>query len=159
VSPTTLEELTWSSEIIAVGRDVRVFEVHGWRVAEFAVDRVLKGDVQTRTLYYLADPTWTCDISTAASGEKSLIFLERVTAEEAQSDFFNRPDRIPPPVTVNARSVYWISHAGRGRMPIVTSSSGQESVRVIDSGHRSSQLPCLQSSRCLGVRDRLVAPA
>jgi hypothetical protein len=131
VSPTTLEEVAWSSELIAVGRDVRVFDVHGWRVAEFAVDRVLKGDAQTRTLYYLADPTWTCDVSTAAPGEKSLIFLGRVAAEEAQSDFFSRPSRETPPVTIDARPIYWISHAGRGRMPIMTSSAGQQSVRLI----------------------------
>jgi len=131
VSPTTLEELSRMSDVIVVGRDVRVFEVEGWRVAELEVERILDGVLDARTLYYLAEPTWGCDIATATPGERSLLFLRRDTARAGEAELFYQPDRAAPPIVAGSRPIYGIAHAGRGRMPIYDDSSGREFVTLV----------------------------
>jgi hypothetical protein len=58
VASTTLEELFWQSDLVAVGRDVRTFQVDGWTVAEFETIRFLRGASDSRSIFYLAEPTW-----------------------------------------------------------------------------------------------------
>jgi hypothetical protein len=113
VMPMPLHELFWESEIVAVGRDIRIFRAHGWQVAEFEIARVLKGSPTARAVYYLADATWTCDISTASPGERSLIFLRRMGPPSRDriaaiySSGSSAEAREPPPETVNDSPYTW----------------------------------------------------
>lgn len=136
VGSIALAELFWESEIVAIGSDVRVFEQSGWRVAEFSVTRVFKGSPTPLTVYYLAEPTWACDISTASVGERSIIFLKRIrtTSGEPVADYSpgaSDEERAPVPLTIDDHPAYRISHSGRGRMPI-EHLHRTESVRLVE---------------------------
>lgn len=74
VGSTTVEELTVLAEYITIGRVSEVREVEGVRVAVLKPSKILKGG-PARVFYFLAEGTWTCDISTAEPGEEILLFL------------------------------------------------------------------------------------
>src|SRR5438552_15575183 len=98
--------------------------------------RVLKGGPHRRTIFYLADSTWTCDISTARPGERSLIFLRRMgtpSRERIASIYWpgsSSEERRPVPESVSNRPLYLISDSGRGRMRI-RGSHDKESVSLM----------------------------
>jgi len=79
VAETTLGKLATGSDLILVGKVARVVAVPAGdgevRVAEVEVHRWVKGDPQPKRVWYLAEGTWTCDVSTAIEGEKALFFL------------------------------------------------------------------------------------
>ncbi len=121
VGPTPLENLYWESEIVAIGRDRRVFEKDGWQLAEFEIQQVIKGSVSKNdTVYYLAEPTWTCDVSRAKAGSRSLLFLdavlEKVHPGKRDSAIVLGPP--PPYETDSGETVYRISASGNGRMDL-----------------------------------------
>ena len=100
---TTLEELSAHADAIVVGHVVALHCVHetgvsaptsgtegdlhcssGLKVAEVAVDEVLKGGAPTGTLWYSADVTLARDYPNAIPGERSLLFLSQsMWVEEA----------------------------------------------------------------------------
>lgn len=120
VGPTPLENLYWESEIVAIRRDRRVFEKDGWQLAEFEIQQVIKGSVSANTVYYLAEPTWTCDVSRARAGSRSLLFLgavlEKVHPSKRDSVIVLGPP--PPHETDSGETVYRISASGNGRMDL-----------------------------------------
>lgn len=120
VAPTPLENLYWASEIVAIGRDGRTFEKDGWRLAEFEIQQVIKGAVSANdTVYYLAEPTWTCDVSRAQPGSRALLFLhalEKVNPIKKDSAAALGPP--PPYETDEGETVYRISASGAGRMDL-----------------------------------------
>ncbi len=71
---TNLDELTRRAALIVRGRVTRVESVHGVRIAHLQVERTLKGEA-TADAYFVADPSWSCDISDANKGERGLYFL------------------------------------------------------------------------------------
>ena len=74
VLPTTLRELTDSAKLIVIGRVTNVRDVKGLKVAEVRVTKTLKGSPQ-ELVYYLAQPTWICDITSANVGQETLFFF------------------------------------------------------------------------------------
>jgi hypothetical protein len=75
VARTSLNELTARADLIVIGRVTRLIQVKEVTVAELQVIRTLKG-AHFAKLYYLAQPTWTCDTTDAEVGEESLFFFE-----------------------------------------------------------------------------------
>ena len=83
-------------------------------IAEAEVVHLLKGQVGTSKLYFLAESTWQCDIAEARPGEDALLFLDDskwIAAERA--GFLSNLAAF----TAGA-PVFDIAHAGRGRMPL-----------------------------------------
>jgi hypothetical protein len=76
VAPTTLRELTASSDLIVVGEVTRVTSIKGLRVAEVRVTTTIKGQSPS-TIYYLAQPTWICDTTGATVGKETLFFFTK----------------------------------------------------------------------------------
>lgn len=109
VAGTTLAEVVASSAIIVLGTDISVEQRGSWRIARFRVESTLKGDAPDE-LFYLASPTWSCDIATAQAGEQALLLL---TAPQGGS--LLRPG---PPSRFHGETVYRIAFAGRGRLPL-----------------------------------------
>ena len=92
----SLDELTKDAEFVGIVTVEHVSKpLFGKRNAVATVNETWKGTPLQR-VHFLAEPTWTCDISTAATGERMLLFLVR-------------PER--------ARLLH-IAHSGRGRMPL-----------------------------------------
>jgi hypothetical protein len=82
-------------------------------VAEVDVRRTIKGDPATKRVYYLAQSTWTCDISGAIPGERGVFFLTQSGPLSGETEeFLQRARELTggAPVLTDAWS-------GRGRMP------------------------------------------
>jgi hypothetical protein len=74
VAPTSLESLTIRADLIVIGRVARLVTVKGIQVAEVQVTRTIKGSSR-QSVYYLAQPTWICDITSGTVGEDTLFFF------------------------------------------------------------------------------------
>jgi hypothetical protein len=116
VGSATLEEMAEGSEVIAVVDDVKIHSVNEVHIAEATVSKIVKGPSDLKTLYFVASPTWTCDISAAEEGESALVFLHKISDRSAVFDKdlgydFELPAEGYDPL-------YQVSHSGRGRMPI-----------------------------------------
>ncbi len=76
VARTSLKELSEIADVIVVGKIVEVGTLLGVRVAKVEVQQTLKGKHHSH-LYYLAQGTWTCDISGGNVGEEALFFFSK----------------------------------------------------------------------------------
>lgn len=111
VGPTTLTNLFQISDRVVVGRVVKIEKLAGFTWARVAVTQNIKGTGAGEILF-LAEPTWTCDTSSATVGLEALLFLVEGAKPET-SWHFKTPDkkRLPP----NAFLIAW---SGRGQMPL-----------------------------------------
>jgi hypothetical protein len=135
VARASLTDLVKNSDQIVIGTVVAVEHIEGVKVATLEVDTTLKG-VELGHLYFLAVPTWACDVSDAQLGEHILLFL-------VQHTFGPRPEFAflePPGLRTDAfreelisRSgvdrFFEISWAGRGRRQLIIL-DGTEYVQV-----------------------------
>ncbi len=144
VATVAFEELTLTTDVVCVGRVLRVLELERteediehnrariraqgaeegvfdrWRLdgevrlAEVEVSRVLHGDASLRRIHYLAEGTWTCDVSDANPGETALFFLDRSRglAEESPALLARATSQGV------AQPFYQLAHSGHGRMPL-----------------------------------------
>jgi hypothetical protein len=126
--PMDLDEMYWAADLVVIGRTTQVTGDAGWSVATLEIERVIKGSPASRTVRYLASPTWTCDVSDAAPGERVLIFLGRVNLHDAEQHARTVERRIPP-IGTKRDPVYWIVHSGRGQLPIERR-AGKERIRI-----------------------------
>lgn len=84
-----MDQLTRDATVIALGRVSEIMTVGGVRIAHLRVDRTLKGEPQT-DVYFVAEPSWSCDISDASEGESGLYFF-------TEHRFSERPRPAPEP--------------------------------------------------------------
>ena len=144
VMPTTLRKLTASADLIVVGRVTNIIPVKGIPVAEVEVAETLKGKPYKR-VYYLAQPTWTCDITSATIGESAVFFFEEyifdpepdaqrssmafvgaerpgvywVTSGPVTIGDYREPPGFREAIKSTGSSPFMMVHwSGRGRMPI-----------------------------------------
>lgn len=99
VMGTTLRNLAASADLIVVGRVTNIIAVQGVPVAEVEVAETLKGRPHKR-IYYLAQSTWTCDITSAKVGETTLFFFKRYRFDPHPSTMAY--------VSAERPGVYWI---------------------------------------------------
>lgn len=85
VAEVSLEQLVEASEVILVGKVVEVREVDGVRVARVRVEQTIKGPAEEE-VWYLAQGTWTCDITGGRLNERSILFLN-------EYEFHPKPDQ------------------------------------------------------------------
>jgi len=115
---TDIVELSARSDAIAVARVDRVLLHGGMRIAVATVLRPIKGLNANQRFSFLAEPTWTCDSSTAVLGETVLLFLERPGDGfdnwliEVHPDAWERRAEHP------ARPFFKVAWSGSGRMPV-----------------------------------------
>jgi hypothetical protein len=116
--------------------------VKGLRVAEVQVSATIKGNSPT-TIYYLGQPTWVCDMSSATVGEETLFFFSKykfdpnpasmayvkptgsagayiIQDDASPLDAFKEPIGFREQIiTLLGSGHFWrVSWAGRGQMPI-----------------------------------------
>lgn len=114
VAGAKLTDIIKRSDFIVIGTVSEVTEINGYRVAKLQVEVALKGETQTRELFFLASPTWACDVSNAKTGEHGLYFLS-LPAKSAQL-----------PALQNNQPITLIQHFGYGRLL----SGGQGKYRI-----------------------------
>jgi hypothetical protein len=110
-----LSELIRGSDYIVLARVDRVLTIDGLKVAKAVSRQALKGPPNGKAFYFIADRTWTCDISAAETGETALLFLVR-----ARSDRIERRMIRMPTAHVTLKPLFHIADSGRGRMPLRT---------------------------------------
>ena len=111
VARTTLEKLFTASDRVVIGEVLEIERVAGFKWAKTEVRRDIKGGGSSEILF-LAEPTWTCDTSSAQVGEQVLLFLVEA-ANPDTSWHFKSPNRAKLP-----RNSYLIAWSGRGHMPL-----------------------------------------
>jgi hypothetical protein len=132
VPETTLCELTAVADFIVIATTVGITEVEGVRLARATVQQSLKGDLEGE-FYFLAEGTWSCDISGAEEGERDLLFLNAYeyqtpqkalvsSDEEPNIGVFKEPSRFKSKVSrvTGTSRLLQIAWAGRGQMPLRT---------------------------------------
>ena len=80
VASVSLPELVQLSDQVVIGRVLRLHRVSGLQIAEVEVVETLKGDSRVSRVFFLAQPTWICDITEAEPEETALLFLVSRTA-------------------------------------------------------------------------------
>lgn len=110
-----LREILETADTIAIVHVQNIEEVRDWKIALGRVEKAFKGSSASQTIAFVAQPTWTCCVSTADKDERVLLFLNKVS--RASSSF----GRLP--AVVSARfgddvTLFCIANSGRGRMPL-----------------------------------------
>jgi hypothetical protein len=120
----SLSDLVGAADQIVIGRVVAVDLVEGVKIATFEVEAILKG-AELGHLYFLASPTWACDITDAELGEHVLLFLVKHTFGPRPEFAFTEPPGLRTDVfkaEMSSRSgidqFFEISWSGRGRMQL-----------------------------------------
>jgi hypothetical protein len=126
IGSITLNALTANSDIIVLGKVLRLLPIKGLNIAEVRVLKQLKGD-SSSSIYFLNTSTWTCDITGADSGEVDVFFLAAYDFSDspkdsdvvAQSMDFEEPIGFKQRVRSLAGDKFFrVLHAGRGQMPL-----------------------------------------
>ncbi|MBI4864584.1 MAG: hypothetical protein HY815_30665 [Candidatus Riflebacteria bacterium] len=121
VMPTTLEALAKGCPAIVIGKVTDVTRVDGVRFAEVRAEEILKGPPSLRSLRYLAQPTWMCDVTWADEGERVLLFLyPSDLVDFVDEEFKARHPGLKKRVTAafGPGPVFEAAQSGRGYMPI-----------------------------------------
>jgi hypothetical protein len=135
VADLSLAELVKESELIVVARVIAVEdgpantkrhnrEYPSLKVATAQVLETWKGQAQ-REVQYVASPTWLCDTSYAAKGEKVVLFLTSWPGSRS----------------------FWIVHSGRGRMPTRDTEDKSLAEIPLDGVILPKNLPTIAESR------------
>jgi len=125
VGQISFDDLIDNSHCIVVGRTIEVIEIDSVKVAKIYIEKRIKTVTSYDTIFMLAQPTWTCDISEATKGERCLFFLSNAIPGRQLSGKENPVYLLGAcPFTQNKIDTYFnkgtffqIAHAGRGSMP------------------------------------------
>lgn len=123
VSTISLEALTKQSGTIVIAEVYEIVERAGVRVAVANVVEGVKPGSPIGTIEFVAEATWTCDISSAVVGERVLLFLSEVQKESRATMFRQELAEAASESRRAGHTLYEIAHSGRGRL-VLTKSSG-----------------------------------
>ncbi len=117
VASTDLDGLASGADVIGVMRVDQIETIKGVRIARATVVTPLAGCKAGQTFFLVAEPTWTCDVGEARTGEKSVFCLSRLREPLSRLQI-RELKRALQPVESDKR-IHTISHAGRGHFPVV----------------------------------------
>lgn len=117
VATISLEQLTIRSELIVIAEVTAIEECAGVRIARVGTVTSIKGMAPTN-IAFVAESTWTCDISSASIGERVLLYLRPVGRGEFVT--MNGQDLSAARDRSSDRGItlFALTHAGRGRIPL-----------------------------------------
>ena len=130
VAPADFSTLVRKANLVVLGKVVGVDTINGAKIARVKVIQTYKGR-RIEVLSFVAQPTWTCDISDAVTGETALLILHSYTEPRNTSEqpLFS-PLASPKELEAGGvtKPIFLLMHSGRGRMP-VRKIAGQTSLR------------------------------
>jgi len=123
VAPIDFSTLVRKADVVVLGKVVSVETINGVKIARVKVLETYKGR-RLDVLSFVAQPTWTSDISDALKGESALLLLhlyakQDLPAEPALCSPFS-PRSSPEELEAGGavRPVFLLVGSGRGRMPL-----------------------------------------
>jgi hypothetical protein len=120
VGSVEFSTLVRQADVIVLGTVVDVTTVKGVKVARVKVLETYKGR-KVNELFFLAQPTWTCDISDAVKGETALLLLSSYTdPRSGMEKMFLSPLPSRKDFEGAGNAMFLIIDSGRGRMPLRT---------------------------------------
>ena len=119
VKTITVDELYQMSQVIATAKVESISAVSGVKVATAKIIKIFKGKPVTDHLKFVAQQTWTCDISTAIKGETILLYLSPVTSSLKEQEV-TQLDGAASELALNGFTLYSIGHSGRGRLALTS---------------------------------------
>ena len=133
VAGSSLDRLVAKCDLVVIAKVERIHNipladgkrVHFRRVAQCRVERVLKGETTAQTVFYLASPTWTCDMSGGTENERALLCLSK-----EPNGFFKSTELFESKfkAIADGQPLHGLALHGGGRLQLITL-SGQEYVR------------------------------
>lgn len=124
VATISIKDIAQSSQVIVVADVIEIVDRSGVRVAMAKVVRGLKGAVPNDTIEFVAEKTWTCDISNAVLGERVLLYLIKVRDRDGVTMFKQDLSKAASMSRSAGRVLYELYHSGRGRIVINRSKDG-----------------------------------
>lgn len=115
VATVSLHELVRLSDIILVGEVERVEVKAGVKVARVRSSQFIKGHAEC-PIAFVAEATWTCDISTAVPGEPVLLYLKSVGQPKSRTMKGQDLGAVQAACKREGVQLYVLSHSGRGRI-------------------------------------------
>jgi hypothetical protein len=131
VAPADFSTLVRRADVVVLGKVISVETINGVKIARVKVLETYKGR-KLDVLSFVAQPTWTCDISDAVKGETALLLLHsyknpRKTSEQASFSPRSSPEELEARGAV--KPILLLMDSGRGRMPVRTI-AGQQYVTL-----------------------------
>lgn len=120
VGTIDIGELRQLSSLVVLGHISSVKEIDGVKVAMIKPQKFLKGQA-TGPIAFVAEPTWTCDMSTAVSGERVLLYLSPLTTTGSFAKTKAGDNMVKASDACRKRGMQLLalSHSGRGRIPLL----------------------------------------
>lgn len=135
-----LAELIKGADCIVLAKVDGLLAYEDLTVARAVPIRTLKGDAEAKRFYFVAGRTWACDVSAAERGEIALLFLTRAKSERVSRHLLGKPA-----ARVSVKPLFFIAHAGSGRMPLRTV-KGQPHVTVrLGDIHLPARIPTVRT--------------
>lgn len=113
------DDLIEDADLIVIGKVESLKYISDVKIAKFKVSQTLKGN-STDEIYFVAEKTWTCDVSYARIGEQALIFFDKYEdLSNFKIDFLDKPNfKISFENSTGRGELYRIYGSGYGRHPI-----------------------------------------
>lgn len=118
VAAMSVTDLFKASDVVVTAKVASVDNIVGTKVASANVIQVYKGSVKQSKVSFLAEPTWTCDVSGAKPGERVLLYLVCPDMQYVKKV----APKIESAISLlsgKGEELYFIGDAGRGRISTI----------------------------------------
>lgn len=115
VATLSLDELARKSDLILIAEVERVEVKADVKIGRVRVIRFIKGATKS-PIAFVAQRTWTCDMSEAVSGERVLLFLTSASSQKGKTMFGQNLNAVQASCKREGAQLYVLSHSGRGRI-------------------------------------------
>lgn len=117
VATISLDNLTALSTEVVIADVTKIESRAGVRVGVAQVIENIGGSLRKRnTIEFVAEPTWTCDISDARVGERVLLFMIPIDGSAKQSMHGQPLGSASKEASGHGKQLYELTHSGRGRI-------------------------------------------
>ncbi len=131
VATVNLDWLAKNSEEIVLVNVTSVTHRSGVRVGVAQVVQAVVGKLQKGTeIEFVAERTWTCDVSNAVVGERLLLLLRHVPDSARATMNGQELGRAAKATKIAGRQLFTIAHSGRGRIVLIGESKDVWSAKV-----------------------------
>ncbi|BBO24375.1 MAG: hypothetical protein AMXMBFR19_09360 [Chthonomonadaceae bacterium] len=117
VATISLNALAKLSDLILVAEVERVELRAGVRVARIKTIQFVKGSAEC-PIAFVAERTWTCDLSTAIAGERVLLYLSSIGKVKGRTMNGQDLGAAQAACKKDGIQLYTLTHSGRGRIPL-----------------------------------------